>query len=89
MRHRSFKGRTTSQLPPSWYPVELQLCYETTSKMGPRYGFGQTTMILVKKRLAPGDALEPGREAEFAHVWPLLLDDRIRLQLVFPGDDHR
>jgi hypothetical protein len=31
---------------------------------------------------APGDGLEPGMTAEIVVDWPLLLDDRIRLQLV-------
>ena len=51
--------------------------------MGPLYGFGQTTMMSSQEIIfAPGDGLEPGMEAQVALVWPFLLDDRIRLQLV-------
>ena len=83
MRPRIFQWSTTSQLPPSWYPIRLQLRYSATSKKGPLYGFGQTTMISSQDIIfTSGDTLEPGMAAEVALAWPLLLDNRIRLQLV-------
>ena len=74
---------TTSQAPLGWYPIRLRLRYRATSKRGPLYGFGQTTMMSSQEIIfAAGDGLEPGMKAEVALAWPSLLDSRIRLQLV-------
>ena len=65
------------------YPVSLPLRYKATSKHGPLNGFGETRLMSSKDIIfAPGDKLKPGMKAEVAVAWPLLLDGRIRLQLV-------
>ena len=75
--------RTATQGPPHWYPIPLPLRYKATSKHGMVLGFGQTRIMSSQDIIfAPGDGLEPGMAAEVALVWPFLLDDRIRLQLV-------
>jgi hypothetical protein len=75
--------RTRIQAPPQRYYTPLQLCYKATSKQGPLYGFGRTrTMSSQDITFAPSGGLKPGMNAEIAIAWPLLLDGRIRLQLV-------
>ena len=75
--------RTGIRAAPRRYSIPLQLHYKATSKVGPLYGFGQTTMMSSQEIIfAPGDGLESGMSAEVVLAWPLLLDNRIRLQLV-------
>ena len=75
--------QTTSPTAPSWYPITLQLRYKATSKHGPLYGFGQTSMMSSKDIIfGPSEGLKPGMTAVIGVAWPFLLDGHIRLQLV-------
>ena len=75
--------RTGIRATPRRYPVALQLHYKATSTGGPLYGFGRTMMMSSQDMVfAAGDGLEPGMSAEVVLAWPLLLDDRVRLELV-------
>jgi hypothetical protein len=74
---------TTIQAPPRWYALSLQLHYKASSKQGPLYGYGQTSMMSSQGIIfASGDGLKPGMNAEIVVAWPFLLDGHIRLQLV-------
>ena len=73
----------TTEAPPRWYPIPLQLRYKATSEHGPLYGFGQTRMMSSKGIIfGGGNGLKPGMKVEIAVAWPPLLDRHIRLQLV-------
>jgi hypothetical protein len=75
--------RKATRTAPRRFPIPLQLHYKATSKRGPLYGFGQSTMMSSQEIIfAPADRLEPGMAAEVVLAWPSLLDNRIRLQLV-------
>ena len=65
------------------YSIPLQLHYKATSKRGMVLGFGKTTMISSQEIIfAVGSGLEPGMNVQIALAWPVLLDDRVPLQLV-------
>jgi hypothetical protein len=88
MRPRIFQW-TTSQEPPNGYPIRLQLHYRATSKMGPLYGFGQTTMMSSQEIIfTSDDGLSRGCRQR-SRLLGLFLDYQIRFATSTPGDDRR
>ena len=66
---------------PNRYPIALHLRYK--AKGFPVEGFGETVMMSNQDIMfAPDNGLKPGMAAEIVLAWPLLLDNRIILQLV-------
>ena len=70
--------------PSRYYPISLQLRYKAKTTFGPLSGLVHTRMISSKDIIFDGgNRLKQGMKAEIVLEWPRLLDDRIRLQLVF------
>jgi hypothetical protein len=71
---------------PARYPVELPLRYKAVSAETAAFGVGRTSFMGSLELLFAGDQpLEPGMKAEIWIAWPVLLDGRVRLQLVVEG----
>jgi len=71
---------------PARYPVELPLRYKAVSPEMTVFGVGRTNLMSSLELMFTGDQpLEPGMKVEVSIAWPVLLDDRVRLQLVVEG----
>ena len=68
------------------YPLALQLRYKAVSAEVTIFGTGRTSLISSTELIFSADqCLEGGMKAEISIAWPVLLDGRVRLQLVIEG----
>ena len=68
------------------YPLALQLRYKAVSAEVTIFGTGRTSLISSTELIFSADqCLEGGMKAEISIAWPVLLDGRVRLQLVIDG----
>jgi hypothetical protein len=68
------------------YPLALQLRYKAVSADATIFGTGRTNMMSSAELIFSADqCLEGGMKAEISIAWPVLLDGRVRLQLVIDG----
>ena len=68
------------------YPLALQLRYKAVSADMTIFGTGRTSLMSSTELIFGADQrLEEGMKAEISIAWPVLLDGRVRLQLVIEG----
>jgi hypothetical protein len=68
------------------YPLALQLRYKAVSNDVTIFGTGRTNLMSSTELIFGADqCLEEGMKAEISIAWPVLLDGRVRLQLVIEG----
>jgi len=68
------------------YPLALQLRYKAVSRDMTIFGTGRTSRMSSTELIFTADqSLEAGMKAEISIAWPVLLDSRVRLQLVIDG----
>jgi hypothetical protein len=75
--------RALRNLKPRIFPIQLELAFKVISKDRVWCGSGSTLSIGSKELAFTADRpLEAGMTAEISLVWPSLLENRVRLQLV-------
>ena len=68
------------------YPLALELRYKAVSADMTIFGTGRTSLMSSTELIFGADQrLEEGMKAEISIAWPVLLDGRVRLQLVIDG----
>lgn len=68
------------------YPLALDLRYKAVSGDVTIFGSGRTSLMSSTELIFGSDqCLEEGMKAEISVAWPVLLDGRVRLQLVIEG----
>ncbi|PWT98906.1 MAG: hypothetical protein C5B51_28285 [Terriglobia bacterium] len=71
---------------PGRYPMALQLRYKAMSPEMTLFGVGSTKVMSSFELVFTTDQpLEVGMKTEICIAWPVLLDSRVRLQLVLEG----
>lgn len=65
------------------FPVSMQLRYKAVSRDMALYGVGRTNLMSSTELIFTSEhPMEPGMTAEISIAWPVLLDNRVRLQLI-------
>ena len=71
---------------PLMYPLTLDLQYKVLSGRLETAGIGQTSSMGSGKLVFTGNqSIKSGARLEISILWPALLDDHVRLQLVIQG----
>ena len=68
------------------FPVAMQLRYKAISRDMALFGVGRTSLMSSTELIFTSEhSMEPGMTAEISIAWPVLLDNRVRLQLILEG----
>jgi hypothetical protein len=68
------------------FPVAMQLRYKAVSRDMALFGVGRTNLMSSTEVIFTSEhSMEPGMTAEISIAWPVLLDNRVRLQLILEG----
>ena len=78
--------RRSQRLLPALFPVALDLQYKVLSGRNPSTGRGQTSLFGSRTLVFTSDQeVRYGVRIELSVFWPVLLDDRVKLQLMIQG----